>query len=105
VRECFESLTIAGSGEPLVESVRLAGDAFPGPRLDHLPDLIVTWADYRPVSRVESRVLGPVTADHATGRSGNHRRDGFCVVSVPGTEPPTLTDIRDLAAFARAAVE
>jgi predicted AlkP superfamily phosphohydrolase/phosphomutase len=105
VRECFESLTIAGNGEPLVESVRLAGDVFPGARLDHLPDLIVTWAGHTPVSRVESRLLGPITADHATGRSGNHRRDGFCVVSVPGREPSTLTDIRDLAAFARTAVE
>jgi predicted AlkP superfamily phosphohydrolase/phosphomutase len=105
VRECFESLTIAGTGEPLVDSVRLASDAFQGPRLDHLPDIIVTWAGHLPVSRVESEVLGPVTADHATGRSGNHRRDGFCAVSVPGTERWTLTDIRDLAAFVRAAVE
>jgi predicted AlkP superfamily phosphohydrolase/phosphomutase len=104
VRECFESLTIAGTGEPLVGEVRLASDVFPGPRLDHLPDLIVTWAGKPPVSRVESRLLGPITAEHATGRSGNHRRDGFCVVSVPGREPSTLTDIRDLAAFAHTAV-
>jgi predicted AlkP superfamily phosphohydrolase/phosphomutase len=105
VRECFESLTIAGTGEPLVESVRLTRDAFPGPRLDYLPDIVVTWAGHLPVSRVESEVLGPVTADLATGRSGNHRRDGFCAVSVPGMEPRTLTDIRDFAAFVRAAVE
>jgi predicted AlkP superfamily phosphohydrolase/phosphomutase len=104
VSECFESLTIAGTGGPLVESVRLSSDVFPGARLDHLPDLIVTWAGPRPVSRVESRLLGPITAAHATGRSGNHRRDGFCVVSVPGRQPPALTDIRDLATFARAAV-
>jgi predicted AlkP superfamily phosphohydrolase/phosphomutase len=104
VRECFESLTIAGTSDPLVESVHLASDVFPGPRLDHLPDLIVTWAGHRPVSRVESRLLGPVTADHATGRSGNHRRDGFCVVDVPGREPPALTDIRDLAPFVRGAL-
>ena len=105
VRECFESLTVAGTGEPLVESVQLTSDVFPGPRLDNLPDLIVTWAGHRPVSRVDSRVLGPVAAEHATGRSGNHRRDGFCVVDVPGREPPTLTDIRELAAFARRVVE
>jgi predicted AlkP superfamily phosphohydrolase/phosphomutase len=105
VRECFESLAIPGTGDRLVHSVELASNAFPGPRLDNLPDLIVTWAGHPPVSRVESRLLGPITADHATGRSGNHRRDGFCVVSVPGREPPTLTDIRDLSTFARAAVE
>jgi len=105
VRECFESLTIPGTGQSLVESVRLASDVFPGPRVDHLPDLIVTWAGHPPVSRVESRLLGPIAAAHATGRSGNHRRDGFCVVSVPGRQPPPLTDIRDLAAFARGVVE
>jgi hypothetical protein len=105
VRECFASLTVAGTGDPLVASVRLSSDAFPGPRVDHLPDLIVTWAGHPPVSRIESRLLGPIVADHATGRSGNHQRDGFCVVSVPGREPSTLTDIRDLAAFARTVVE
>ena len=85
--------------------MRPAGDVFPGPRLDHLPDLIVTWAGHRPVSRVESRLLGPVEASHATGRSGNHRPEGFCVVDVPGREPPALTDSRDLARFARGVVE
>lgn len=105
VRECFESLTIAGTGQPVVESVRLASEVFPGPRLDNLPDLIVSWTGHPPASQVESRLLGPITAALATGRSGNHRRDGFCVVSVPGREPPALTDIRDLAAFARGVVE
>ena len=105
VRECFESLTIAGTGQPLVGSVQQASDVFPGPRVDNLPDLILTWAGHPPVSRVESQILGPITAVHATGRSGNHRRDGFCVVDVPGREPPPLTDIRDLSAFARGVVE
>ena len=105
VRQCFESFTIGGTAEPLVESVRLTGKIFPGARVDHLPDLIVTWAGHRPVSRIESRLLGTVEAAHATGRSGNHRRDGFCVVDVPGREPPALTDGRDLARFARGVVE
>jgi predicted AlkP superfamily phosphohydrolase/phosphomutase len=105
VRQCFESFTIGGTGEPLVEAVRLTGKVFPGARVDHLPDLIVTWSGHRPVSRIESRLLGTVEAAHATGRSGNHRRDGFCVVDVPGREPPALTDARDLARFARGVVE
>jgi predicted AlkP superfamily phosphohydrolase/phosphomutase len=104
VRQCFESFTIAGTGEPLVEAVRLAGKVFPGARVDRLPDLIVTWAGHQPVSRIESRLLGTIEAAHATGRSGNHRRDGFCVVDVPGREPPALTDARDLARFAQGVV-
>jgi hypothetical protein len=100
LRRCFESLRIADTGEPLVGSVRLMSEAFPGRRVDRLPDVVVTWAGGPPVSRIESEVLGPVTARHSTGRSGNHRRDGFCVVSVPGREPPPLTDIRDLVRVA-----
>ncbi|HEY3172773.1 MAG TPA: alkaline phosphatase family protein [Thermoanaerobaculia bacterium] len=105
VRDCFASLVIAGSGKPLVEAVHLASEKFPGRRLDQLPDLIVTWAGHPPASRVESSMIGPVAAECATGRSGNHRRDGFCVVSVPGAETRALTDIRDFAGLVREALE
>ncbi len=105
VRECFENLRITGSGEPLVGAVHRTAEAFPGARLDHLPDLVVTWAGHPPVERIESSLLGPVTARLATGRSGNHRSDGFCVVSVPGMEPHSLADGRDLAALVRSALQ
>jgi predicted AlkP superfamily phosphohydrolase/phosphomutase len=103
VRECFESLRIAATGEPLVGEVHWTPDAFPGPQVDHLPDLIVTWAGGPPTERIESARIGPVTAQLATGRSGNHRRDGFCAVS--GIESGTLQDGRDLAALARSVFE
>jgi len=105
LRECFESLRIAGSGEALVGGVHLASENFAGRRLDQLPDIIVTWAGHPSAERIESAVVGPVTAELATGRSGNHRRDGFCAVSVPGMEPPALADIRDLAALVRSAFQ
>ncbi|HVE66150.1 MAG TPA: hypothetical protein VNC59_06185, partial [Thermoanaerobaculia bacterium] len=99
VRECFESLRAAATGEALVSGVHWTGEAYPGPRLDNLPDLVVTWSGLPPTERIESALIGPVTAELATGRSGNHRSDGFCAVS--GLEPGTLKDGRDLARLAR----
>jgi len=105
VHDCFASLTIAGSGQPLVEAVHLASERFPGRRVDRLPDIVVTWAGHPPAARIASDLLGPLTAELATGRSGNHRRDGFCVASIPGMETGALADIRDLAPLAGAALE
>jgi len=105
VHDCFASLTIAGSGQPLVEAVHLASERFPGRRVDRLPDIVVTWAGHPPATRITSDLLGPLTAELATGRSGNHRRDGFCVASIPGMETGALADICDLAPLAGAALE
>ena len=103
VRECFESLRVAATGEPLVGAVHWTPDVFPGPNVEHLPDLLVTWAGRPPTEHIDSALIGPVTGQLATGRSGNHRRDGFCAIS--GIEPRALTDGRDLAAFAGSVIE
>ena len=104
VRECFTSLTIAGSGERLVGEVHVTRERFPGRRVDHLPDMVVMWSGAAPVSRVESDRIGPVAALPSTGRSGNHRRDGFCVLSLP-PGLPELSEGRDLARLVRGALE
>jgi hypothetical protein len=60
--------------------------------------MVVTWAGHAPAARIESDLIGPVTAELATGRSGNHRREGFCVTSIPCADHPREpADIRDLA--------
>lgn len=101
LRECFASLRIAGSDEPLVAEVHLASETFPGYRTDYLPDIVVRWNGHAPVRRIESAILGPVTAELATGRSGNHHREGFCAVAVPGVEPSAPGDGIGLASFVR----
>jgi predicted AlkP superfamily phosphohydrolase/phosphomutase len=101
LRDCFASLRILESDEALVAEVHLTSETFPGPRVDYLPDIVVRWTGHAPVSRIESAILGPVTAELATGRSGNHHREGFCVVSVAGEEPSTLGDGIGLASFVR----
>jgi predicted AlkP superfamily phosphohydrolase/phosphomutase len=68
------------TGRPLVADVRFARDDFPGPRSQHLPDAIVRWSGGAPVAQVRSERLGELTALPSTGRGGNHRPEGFCVV-------------------------
>jgi predicted AlkP superfamily phosphohydrolase/phosphomutase len=104
VRDCFASLRISGSRQPIVDSLHFSSEDFPGPRRDHLPDIVVRWGKHAPTARIESELIGPVTAELATGRSGNHRSEGFCVTSIPraGTRAPA--DIRDLAPLVRAAL-
>ena len=101
VRDCFLSFRIPESEEPVVAEVHLANETFPGSRVDYLPDMVVRWTGHAPVSRIESAILGPVTADLATGRSGNHHREGFCVLTVAGEEASTLADGIGLASFVR----
>lgn len=84
--ECFYNLRIAESGEPLVKDIRFANNEFTGNRCSYLPDAIVTWTDAGPASRVHSETIGTLTAELATGRAGNHRPDGFCIVLDPGVE-------------------
>jgi predicted AlkP superfamily phosphohydrolase/phosphomutase len=103
VRRCFTALQ-GPSGERLVDAVHRTADRFPGPRTDHLPDLIVTWTGGPSASRAEGPEVGSLTAPLATGRTGNHRAGGFCVIG-PGLahlDPPA--DVRDLGRLARAAL-
>jgi predicted AlkP superfamily phosphohydrolase/phosphomutase len=86
----------------LVRDVRFARDDYPGRRSHHLPDAIVRWGGGPPVSRVRSDSLGEIRGEVGTGRGGNHRFEGFCVVverrpgAAEGMEP---RHIKDLAAL------
>jgi predicted AlkP superfamily phosphohydrolase/phosphomutase len=80
VRECLLGLRISASGAALVRDVLLSREHFPGGRTAVLPDAIVRWNGGPPVSRIESPIIGAIAAERSTGRSGNHRPDGFCVI-------------------------
>jgi len=86
LREAFCGLRIAGTDAPLVGAVRFAQDELPGARSHHLPDVVVTWSGAPPAEQVASDRLGTISGSIATGRTGNHRPDGFCVVLRPGAE-------------------
>lgn len=82
VHAAFTALRTA-QGAPLVDAVRFARDEFPGTRGRHLPDLIVTWSGAPPAGAATGDGVGTVTGTIATGRTGNHRPEGFCVVLEP----------------------
>jgi len=88
-------------GDPLVGDVRFAADDYPGKRSHHLPDAMVRWGGRPPESRVRSDSLGEIEGEVGTGRGGNHRFEGFCVVMQRGAdavEDAGMRHIKDLAA-------
>jgi predicted AlkP superfamily phosphohydrolase/phosphomutase len=102
----FASFRTIETDEPVVAEVARtdAIKAARGPRRHLLPDLIVRWnpIDARTVSGVTSDRYGAVRWEpgtpHASGRSGNHRPDGWLVASGPGIEngPRLHCDALDL---------
>ena len=99
LRQCFESIRITETGEPLIEEVYLSNQTSAGTRRHHLPDVILKWKKVQEVSSVQSEMLGDFTMERATGRGGNHRPEGFCIVLGNGFhhESQHPTHIADLA--------
>jgi predicted AlkP superfamily phosphohydrolase/phosphomutase len=81
MEQSFRELQPAGAAESLVNGVVAAQSVFPGDRSHLLPDAIITWNDMAPATTVESPGLGRIVAQLETGRSGNHRHEGFALVS------------------------
>ena len=90
LKECFHGFQIASSREPLVKDLLFTSRDFTGKRSDHLPDVVVTWSGAAPTDRISSSDTGDIVAELATGRSGNHRADGFCIV-IDGDPSQTTT--------------
>jgi predicted AlkP superfamily phosphohydrolase/phosphomutase len=96
----------ADTGEPVVhETVRIERLLPDGPARDLLPDLIVDWAGTpaawhrQIVSPRHGAIPWPTPGRHPSGRSGNHRGEGFYVALGSGLAPGTgpAGDILDLA--------
>lgn len=104
VREGFLSLRNGSTGDPLVDSVTVPGEVFPGPRSDYLPDVAIGWRHGEPATAAVSERLGTFTARLKTGRGGNHRSLAFAAIAGPARDSPrvsSLTTIVDLAGLVR----
>ncbi len=83
LEEAFRGLRTADGGKPIVGELVWTAETFPGNRSTYLPDLVVTWEGQPPQTALESAELGRITARLETGRSGNHRHEGFILVNGP----------------------
>ena len=104
VVENFLALKVRATGAPIVKDVLPARELLPGARGTLLPDLIVRWADHRPTTEVYSNRLGVFTAEPDTGRTGEHRPNGFAVLL--GQKPsmgqlPCLSHNKHFSEFVR----
>ena len=90
----------------MVREALLSRDHFPGRRSARLPDAVVTWNGLPPLARIYSDALGEIASEPGTGRSGNHKAEGFCLIvdrSVPrGRTAPPPQHISELAGFVSA---
>lgn len=70
-------LVNADTGAPVVRDVIRMADAYPGERVDEMPDFYVQWNREAPISRVSSPAIGTVRKRSSGVRSGDHRAEGF----------------------------
>ena len=99
------AVTVAETGEPLIEKVIRVDDTLPGARREFLPDLILTWAPDAPVGRIRSPDVGEIEMTLATGRGGNHNDSAFLVAKGDNQLLDTLSGVSDIAQIGDAAAE
>ncbi|OQW37494.1 MAG: hypothetical protein A4E19_12480 [Nitrospira sp. SG-bin1] len=96
----FRGLRIVTDHTPLVNELVWGAEAFPGRRADYLPDVIVTWNKHPPAAVVESKALGRITSRLDTGRSGNHRHEGFLLLCGPGQQHEGWASVKHIVNLA-----
>lgn len=91
IAEGLTSFVDSDSGEPVVAEVASTRAIFGGgARLAELPDLIVRWVESAAARHREivsprfGAIPWPTPGRHPTGRSGNHRGEGFLIATGRG---------------------
>lgn len=93
-------LTIHPDGHPAVRAVLRTDALFQGPRIRHLPDLIVEWARGTPFAAVRHPKVGLITSAVPLLQGETHTRRGFLAAAGPHIRPAGGADaarIIDLA--------
>ena len=91
IAEGLGSFVDADTGEPVVQRTARIEEVVPdGPHRGLLPDLMVDWS-MTPAARHRAvvsdrfgRIDWPTPGRHPSGRSGNHRAEGFYLACGPG---------------------
>lgn len=103
-REVFLGLVDRDTGARLVDDVIDPHEMFPGPRVESLPDVVVTWRAASPARRVAAPLAGSLDLDPAPVRGGDHTDQGFAILldaRCPVDTLPPLTRTEDFAGFIR----
>ncbi len=96
-------LRAEGSGKAIVRDVVPAQETLPGARQHLLPDFILRWTDQYPANRAVSDELGAIEGVPDSGRTGEHRPDGFALLLGPGVRRGGLPPLGHNGDFARLA--
>ena len=86
------ALRVPETGEPLVQTVLRADQAYPGEHRSDLPDLFVIWSRRGPIAGAQSPSVGTLSSPAPAYRTGNHTQGGFYLGVGPRAQPG-----RDLA--------
>jgi predicted AlkP superfamily phosphohydrolase/phosphomutase len=110
IAEGLHSFVDAGTGEPVSECVARTDEIYhPGPKRHLLPDLVARWSPVPRHDAVTSPSFGlipwPTPGIHPTGRSGNHRDEGFLLAVGNGFPAGGLFQGADIADLAPTAYE
>jgi predicted AlkP superfamily phosphohydrolase/phosphomutase len=87
LRSALEGLIEPRTGTRAVREVLQVDKAFPGPRREHLPDLIVLWHAATPITALASNRIGEVRGESPDPRPGTHTEPGFVLVRGNGVPP------------------
>lgn len=92
VEDGLRTFTDADSGRPILGTTARADELFPTGAKRHLmPDLVIRWDEAEAAHRGLSSprfgdIAWPTPGRHPTGRSGNHRGQGFLLAAGPGID-------------------
>jgi predicted AlkP superfamily phosphohydrolase/phosphomutase len=102
VVRAFTGLRTVDTDAPILRDVIASRERLPGARGRFLPDFILRWSDQYPTTQVHSPGLGVIEAMPETGRTGEHRPEGFAIVLGPAMRDgglPPLAHNQDFPRF------
>jgi predicted AlkP superfamily phosphohydrolase/phosphomutase len=101
VTTSFLALRTVGTDRPIIRDIALGHEIFSGSRRHLLPDFILRWTEEYPATEVRSPELGLIRAAPDSGRTGEHRPNGFALVLGRGLKEGGLPQLAHNADFPR----
>jgi predicted AlkP superfamily phosphohydrolase/phosphomutase len=90
------------AGKRVVSRVIRTDDLYRGEHRNVLPDVLVEWSDYAPISKIRlgSSRIGELTGEYRFCRTGDHFPGGMFVATGPGITPGMLQRTVSIMDFA-----